>query len=170
MPAGFPVTELRRQGGFLSGKRSIFLAAVGVWAAWLYGAPAHAQEVRGELSLLGQVREGDQSRQTEAPTDLYGDISGTHRGAGFDTYFRLERDFGLDHTATDFYAGAVRLPSTVPGIDVTLGRQFLTTGPGGAFVADAGKIRVDPAGQPVGFTVYGGQPRYFEPTFSSESL
>lgn len=154
----------------MSRKRSIVLVALGLWAGGLACAPARAAEVRGDLSLLGQVREGDQSRETEAPTDLYGNIVGTDHGANLETYFRLERDFGLGQTATDFYGGSVHLPSTVAGIDVTLGRQFLSQGPGGAFVADAGKIRVDPQAAPVGFTVFGGQPRYFEPTFSSESL
>jgi hypothetical protein len=151
-------------------KGAILIVTLGLWAGWLSCAPAKAAEVRGDLSLLGQVRDGDQSRETEAPTDLYGNFIGSNHGADLETYFRLERDFGLGHTATDFYAGALHLPSTNPGIDVTLGRQFLTLGPGGAFVADAGKIRVDPIGAPIGFTVFGGQPRYFEPTFSSESL
>jgi hypothetical protein len=151
-------------------KRWIFLVTLGLLAGWLICAPAKAAEVRGDLSLLGQVRDGDQSRETEAPTDLYGNLIGSHRGGDFETYFRLERDFGLDHTETDFYAGVLHVPSTIPGMDVTLGRQFLTLGPGGAFVADAGKIRVDPIGAPLGFSVFGGQPRYFEPTYSSESL
>ena len=151
-------------------KGAILIVTLGLWAGWLSCAPANAAEVRGDMSLLGQVRQGDQSRETETPTDLYGNFIGSNHGADFETYFRLERDFGLGHTQTDFYAGALHLPSTNPGIDVTLGRQFLTLGPGGAFVADAGKIRVDPVGAPVGFTVFGGQPRYFEPTYSSESL
>jgi hypothetical protein len=151
-------------------KRWIVLVTLGLWAGSLICAPAGAVDVRGDLSFLGQVRDGDQSQQTEAPTDLYGNFIGSHNGSDFETYFRLERDFGLGHTETDFYAGALHLPSTNPGIDITLGRQFLTLGPGGVFVADAGKIRVDPVGQPIGFTVFGGQPRYFEPTVSAATL
>jgi hypothetical protein len=141
------------------------------WAGLLWCLPALAQEVSGRVSVLGQVRDGDQSRQTEAPADLYGDlgVTGLRHGTSIDTYFRLERDFGLARNATDFYAGAMRVPGAIPGVDFTLGRQFLSEGPGGAFVADAGKIRIDRGG-PVAFTIFGGQPRYFEPTFSSERL
>ena len=50
--------------------------------------------------MLGQVRDGDQSRQTEAPIDLYGDfgVAGLPHGTTLDTYFRLEHDFGLNQT------------------------------------------------------------------------
>jgi hypothetical protein len=104
--------------------------------------------------------------------DLYGNLGagGLYGGASLDTYFRLERDFGLDHTATDFYAGALHVPSgTIPGVSFTIGRQFLSEGPRVAFVADAGKVNIEPGG-PVGLTIFGGQPRYFEPTYSSENL
>jgi hypothetical protein len=151
-------------------KAWIVLVTLGLGAGWLTCAPANAVDVRGDLALLGQVRDGDQSQQEEAPTDFYGNLIGSHDGGDFETYFRLERDFGLDHTETDFYAGVLHVPSKIPGMDVTLGRQFLTLGPGGVFVADAGKIRVDPVGAPIGFTVFGGQPRYFEPTYSSASI
>lgn len=151
-------------------------ASVLAWALWLCAALlfcpyARAQAVRGELSLLGQVREGDQTRETEAPIDLYGDLSltGLHHGASLGTFFRLERDFGIDDGASDFYAGFLRLPGTVPGLDVTLGRQFLAEGPGGTFVADGGKVRFDP-GWPVSFTLFGGAPRYFEPTYSTDII
>ncbi|MFI5395291.1 MAG: hypothetical protein ACHQ9S_07125 [Candidatus Binatia bacterium] len=155
----------------MSGKRLICCVTLGLWAAGLVCSQAHAVDLHSDLSLLGQVRQGDQSRETEAPTDIYGQIgvNGLYGGASLDTYFRAERDFGLNHTATDFYAGSLRVPGTKPGVEFTLGRQFLSEGPGVAFVADAGKINVDPGG-PVGFTIFGGQPRYFEPTFSSESL
>jgi len=135
----------------------------------LLGSQAHAQTLRGDLSLLGQVRQGDQTQGTEAPTDIYSDLSltGLPQGTNLGSFFRLERDFGTDDGASDFYAGFLRVPGTIPGLDVTLGRQFLSEGPGGVFVADAGKIKFDP-GWPVSFTVFGGAPRYFEPTFSSE--
>jgi hypothetical protein len=132
---------------------------------------AAAQHVRGNLSAFGQVREGDQTRETEAPTYLYGDLGldrlrhGTELGA----VFQLGRDFGIDDGTSDFYAGFARVPAVTPGLDVTVGRQFLSEGPGGAFVADAGKVRFDP-GWPVAFTVFGGRPRYFEPTFSTPIL
>lgn len=148
-----------------------------LWAALLLGcgtmlpAAAAAQELRGLLSAFGQVREGDQTRETEAPTYLYGDLGldrmrhGTELGA----VFQLGRDFGIDDGSSDFYAGFVRVPALAPGIDMTFGRQFLSEGPGGAFVADGGKVRFDP-GLPVAFTVFGGRPRYFEPTYSSPIL
>ena len=105
--------------------------------------------------------------------DLYGNLGATGLlggGASLDTYFRLERDFGLDHTATDFYAGALHVPAgTMPGLSFTVGRQFLSEGPRVAFVADAAKVNIEPGG-PVGLTLFGGQPRYFEPTYSSENL
>jgi hypothetical protein len=142
-----------------------------VWAAWLICVPAHAIELRNDLQLLGQVRNGDQSRQQEAPVDFYGDqgISGLRHGATVDTYYRLSHDFGLGQGPTEFYAGYLRVPGAVPGVDFTVGRQFLSETPGGVFVADAGKVRIDPGG-PVAFTLFGGAPRYFEPTFSSASL
>lgn len=155
----------------MSGKRFIIRVALGLWAGWLCGHRAHAVDLQGDLSLLGQVRRGDQSRETEAPTDLYGNlgVSGLYGGTSLDTYFRVEHDFGLNHTATDFYSGSLRVPGTPPGVDFTLGRQFLNEGLAAPFVADAGKINIEPGG-PVGFTIFGGQPRYFEPTYSSASL
>ncbi len=150
-------------------RRSILLAMLGACVACLMGAPATAADINGNFSLLGQVRQGDQSRETESPTDLYGNLTGTDHGATVETYFRLERDFSLGQTATDFYAGSAHI-SAADGVDITLGRQFINPGPGGVFVADAGKVRFDPKEQPLGFTIFGGQPRYFEPTFSSENL
>lgn len=134
-------------------------------------ASVAAQELRGDISVLGQVREGDQTRQTELPHDLYGDLSltGLHHGSQLDGYFRLNRDFGIDDGDTDFYAGSLRVPGAIPGVDMTLGRQFVNEGPGGVFVADAGKVRIDP-GWPVSFTLFGGVPRYFEPTISTNIL
>jgi len=131
-----------------------------------------AAELRSNLMLLGQVREGDQSRETEAPAVLYGDLSvnGLRHGTSVDTYFGLGHDLARgEGLMTDFYAGSIRVPGAIPGVDVTLGRQFLSETPGGAFVADAGKIRIDRGG-PVALTIFGGQPRYFEPTDSVERL
>lgn len=153
--------------------RQRWFVVLSLWlgAGVLLGAEVRAAELGGSLSLLGQVRRGDQSRETEAPTDLYGDLYGADRRhhADLDTFFRVERDFGLGQTATDLYAAALKVQHPFPGVDFSLGRQFLSEGPGGAFVADAGKIRFD-LGGPVALTVFGGQPRYFEPTFSSENL
>lgn len=142
-----------------------------VWAAGVLCAPARAIELRNDLLLQGQVREGDQSRQQESPVDFYGDqgISGLPHGTTLDTYYRLSHDFGLGQGPTEFYAGYMRVPGAVPGVDFTVGRQFLSETPGGVFVADAGKVRINPGG-PVSFTLFGGAPRYFEPTYSSERL
>jgi hypothetical protein len=142
-----------------------------IGAAWLIGGTsvARASEVRGGLSVLGQVRDGDQSRETETPVNLYG-VLGADRlpgGVSADTYFRLERDFARGDGASDFYAGALRLP--YKGVEMSLGRQIINEVPGGMYVADAGRVRFDP-GWPVVLTLFGGQPRYFEPTYSSESL
>jgi hypothetical protein len=167
----FPLSVGTATGRFASSSVSWSTLGRTVWlcAALLLCSQAHAQTLRGDLSLLGQVREGDQTRETEAPNDIYGDLSltGLHHGTSLGTFFRLERDFGINDGASDFYAGFLRVPGAIPGVDVTLGRQFLSEGPGGTFVADAGKVKFDP-GWPVSFTVFGGAPRYFEPTFSSE--
>ncbi len=132
---------------------------------------ALAIDIQGNFDLLGQVRDGDQSRDTEAPANLYGDtrISGLWARSNIDTFFRLQHDFARDDGATDFYAGYAHVPGAVPGVDITAGRQFLSEGPGSVYVADAGKIRIDP-GWPVSFTVYGGAPRYFEPTYSTNII
>ncbi|MBI4518172.1 MAG: hypothetical protein HY699_20405 [Deltaproteobacteria bacterium] len=137
----------------------------------LLAAAARAQEAAGTLSLRGQVRQGDHTGETEAPHDLYGDLAltGIGHGSRFDTFFRLERDFGSDDGASDFYAGSLQVPGAIPGVGLALGRQFVSEGPGGVFVADAGKVRIDP-GWPVSFTVFGGAPRYFEPTFTTNLL
>ncbi|MFQ5665347.1 MAG: hypothetical protein ACE5I7_02835 [Candidatus Binatia bacterium] len=153
------------------GERSFARVAVCLWALCLVSPRAQAIDLRSNLSVLGQVRDGDFSHETEAPQDLYGDlgVAGLHHGSTFDTFFRLEHDFGRGQGPTDFYAGYLHVPGALPGMDFTLGRQFLSTGPGSAFVADAGKLRID-LGGPLAVSFFGGQPRYFEPTFSSESL
>lgn len=130
---------------------------------------AAAEEVRGRLDLLGQVREGDATRETEAPHDLYGDLvlDGLHHGGRFDTFFRLERDFGTKNDDSEFYLGVLSLRQPLPGVDLALGRQLLTDVPTLALVADAGKVTFG-NGKPFSVSVWGGAPRYFEPTFSSE--
>lgn len=142
-----------------------------VCTTWLLCVPAQAIELRNDLLLLGQVRDGDKSRQQESPIDFYGDqgLSGLPHGTTLDTYYRLAHDFGLGQGPTEFYAGYMRVPGAVPGLDFTIGRQFLSETPGAVYVADAGKVRFDPGG-PVALTIFGGAPRYFEPTFSSPSV
>jgi hypothetical protein len=125
-----------------------------------------AQSLDAQLDALGQVRDGDLTRKTEAPVDFYGDLAaaGLPYGTSIESYFRLNRDLARDDGEADFY---MRVPHLVPGTDVTVGRQFLSEVPGGVFVADAGKITVD-AGLPFTFTAFGGEPRYFEPTYGNE--
>jgi hypothetical protein len=153
------------------GERAIAAMSAGLWLLSLPCSRIDAIELHSDLTVLGQVRDGDQSRETEVPVDLYGDLglADIRHGATVDTYFRLEQDFARNEGATDFYQGSMRVPAAIRGVDFTLGRQFLSEVPGGAYVADGGKLRLDPGG-PVAFTVFGGQPRYFEPTYSAERL
>lgn len=152
----------------MSGERSS--ARWIVWAVCLLCAPAQAIELRNDLLLLGQVRDGDKAfLEQGTPVDFYGDqgISGLPHGTTVDTYYRLSHDdSGLSGGSSNFYAGSMRVPGAVPGLDFTLGRQFLSETPGAVFVADAGKVRIDPGG-PVSFTLFGGAPRYFEPDLAS---
>ncbi len=142
---------------------------LGLCAALLLCRPARAIELRSDLSLLGQVRDNYQTDKTDSPNIIYGDMgaAGLPFGSSFDTYFKLEHNFATGQGPTEFYAGYLQVPNAVTGVNFTLGRQFLSEVPGGTFVADAGKIRFDPGG-PFAFTVFGGQPRYFEPTYSTE--
>ena len=140
-------------------------------------APGHALAVdlRFEPSILGQVRDGDGyfPGSTEVPIELYGDfgLSGLPHGTTFDTYFRLEDDFAnVQHSETDFFSGVIRVPSAPPGLDVQLGRQIVAESPVGLWDADSGQVRVGLGKTPFSLTVFGGQPRYWEPTFSSPSL
>lgn len=154
------------------GERTVAIAVLGAWAAvFAQPAPTHAAELDTDLALRGQVRRGDQSRKDEAPVELDAALAagGLPRGARVETFFRLEHEFGLDENTGDFYAGYLDVPNAIPGVGFTVGRQFLNEGPVGVFVADAAKLRFDPGG-PVAFTLYGGRPQYFEPTFSSEVL
>jgi hypothetical protein len=127
--------------------------------------------VRGDLSLLGQIRQGAVSNDTEIPFDVYGDVgvAGLRHGTTLDTYFRVEQEFGKTFdTEADFYAGVLRIPAAPP-VALSLGRQTISEGPAGVFAADAGNVAIDP-GWPVAFNVFGGQPRYFEPVVGPESL
>jgi len=139
-----------------------------MWGVTLTTAPARAFDLFGDIDVLGQVREGYQNRETEAPVDLYGDLGAARmwHGSDAETYFRLEQDVATGDNTGDFYAGYARVPNLLPGVQTTVGRQFLNEGPGGVFVADAGKVSVD-VGWPVSLTVYGGAPQYFEPTYST---
>lgn len=130
--------------------------------------PARAADLWGDLDLLGQVRESYQHRDTEAPANVYADVGINHLWHASETeaYFRLEQDLAGNQNTSDFYAGYARVPNLLPGVQATVGRQFLNEGPGNVFVADAGKVNVD-VGWPVMFTVYGGAPQYFEPTYST---
>jgi hypothetical protein len=132
------------------------------------GAPGavRAFELSSDLELLGQVRDGDQSRETEAPVDLYPQLGarGLWARTSIDTYARLERDLANDDGDTDFYAGYATIPGAITGVEARAGRQFISQGPGFVYVADAGKVRID-RGWPVALTVYGGAPQYFEPLY-----
>lgn len=125
-----------------------------------------AFEISSDFDLLGQVRDGDQSRETEAPVDLYPQLGarGLWARTSIDTYARLERDLANDDGDTDFYAGYATIPGAITGVEATAGRQFISEGPGFVYIADAGKVRID-RGWPVALTVYGGAPQYFEPTY-----
>jgi hypothetical protein len=141
-------------------------------ALLLYPLRAPAIDLRIEPSILGQVREGYWSGETEAPIEFYGDfgLSGLPHGTTFDTYFRLEEDFARLTGETDFFTGALRIPAAPPGIDLQLGRQIVAESPVGLWDADSGQIRAGIGDTPFSITAFGGQPRYWEPTFSSPSL
>ena len=155
----------------MSGQRLVALVIACVGATSALCPAVEAAEVQADISALGQVREDYPSGKTSSPNDIYGDlgVSGLHHGTSLDTYFRLEHDFGSGQGPTEFYSGTMRVPGAIPGVDFTLGRQILSEAPGSIFLADAGKVRIDP-GWPVAFTLFGGQPRYFEPTYSTERL
>lgn len=151
-------------------------ARAGVAAALLASAaalaPASATELRTDLRVLTQLRRGDQSRDFEAPAILYGDLGlrGLPQGSSIDTYFGLAHDFTRNEGLfTDLYSASLHVPDAVRGVDFTVGRQFLAETPGGAFVADAGKVRFG-LGEHESLTVFGGVPRYFEPTYSTSQF
>ena len=139
------------------------------WAAVLVlrAGELHALEFSGAALVNSQLREREGAAAIEAPTNAYGALIGTnvHHGIGGETYFRLERDWSRADGASDFYLGFARLP--LRGFELSLGRQVLDELPGALYVADAGRLRFDRGG-PVGFSLFGGQPRYFEPLQGAE--
>jgi hypothetical protein len=134
----------------------------------------HAVDLRAQPSILGQVRDGDGylPGKTEAPVELYGDfgVSALPHGTTLDTYFRLERDLANDQGDADFFSGVLRVPAAPPGLDVQLGRQIVAESPVGLWNADSGQIRFGVPKTPLSLTVFGGQPRYWEPDGPSPSL
>jgi hypothetical protein len=149
---------------------SCMLAVLAV--AW---SPARAVDLRFEPSILGQVRNGDGyfDGPTEFPVELYGDLglSNIRHGTTLDTYFRLQDDFAnANNTETDFFSGVLRVPAALPGWDLQLGRQIVAESPVGIWDADSGQMRLNLGNTPFSITAFGGQPRYWEPIFSSPSL
>jgi len=141
--------------------------------AVMLSAPAvGAFDIRLAPSVLGQVRDGYWSGGTEAPNELYGDfgVSRLRHGATIDTYFRLEEDFARWTGETDFFTGALRVPNAPGGLDVGLGRQIVAESPLGLWDADSGQMRFNLGGTPLQFSVFGGQPQYWEPTFGPPIL
>ena len=135
---------------------------------------AAAVDLRFEPSLLGQVRDGDGyfPGSTEVPVEVYGDfgLSDMPHGTTLDTYFRLEDDLAnINDAEGDFFAGSLRVPSAPGNLDIQLGRQVVAESPVGMWDADSGQIRVGLGKTPVSLTVFGGQPQYWEPIFSSPS-
>jgi hypothetical protein len=136
----------------------------------LVAPPARAIDLRFEPSILGQVRDGDGyfPGSTEVPVELYGDfgLSGLPHGTTLDTYFRLQDDFAnANNTETDFFAGAIRMPSAPGNLDVQLGRQVVAESPVGMWDADSGQVRVGLGDSPFSVTAFGGQAQYWEPIF-----
>lgn len=138
--------------------RRLFLVLVGC----LPVLPAAAADLQGNLTGLSQVRRGDQSRRGEVPTELYGTVSADrlHHGISGDTFFRVGEDLSRGRGSGDLYTASIRLPFR--GLETSLGRQVLSDVPGGFFVVDGGRLRFDGGGK-VGFSLFGGVPRYFEP-------
>jgi len=135
---------------------------------------AAAVDLRAEPSILGQVRDGDGylNGSTQMPVELYGDfgLSALPHGTTLDTYFRLEQDLANGRNGeTDFFTGALRVPSAPGGLDMQLGRQIVAESPVGLWDADAGQVRVGLGKSPFSLTVFGGQPRYWEPIYGSAS-
>jgi hypothetical protein len=147
--------------------------AVGAALALLLPLAARAVELRTDLPVLGQVRSGDgyMDGGTQAPIELYTDmgLSGLPRGITLDTYARLEEDFANYDGKAEFYSGVVRMPAARPGLDVSLGRQIVSEVPLNIYDADSGTARLN-LGGPYSISVFGGQPQYWEPTYSSPSL
>jgi hypothetical protein len=157
----------------LRGVIARILWSAALMACWPSGQ-ARAADVEAHEKLVGQVRDSYQTGDAEAPFWIYSDL-GLNRlrhGINFETFFSLDENFGPNDGGADFFAGVLHAPTAIPMLEMSLGRQFLSEGPRGANLADAGRVTFDPstAGVPVAFSVYGGAPRYFEPTFSSPSI
>jgi hypothetical protein len=150
----------------MTGGRCIAVVSCVLAATVLPQGLARAVELHADLPVLGQVRQGYLSNGTEAPIELFGDLglSGLRHGTTLDTYFRLQEDFAQLEGETDFYSGVLRVPAAIPGLDAQLGRQIVSNAPTTIFDADAGQVGFTPDGSPVAFNVFGGAPRYFEPT------
>jgi hypothetical protein len=147
--------------------------ALGAALSLLLVRPARGVELRTDLPVLGQVRNGDgyMDGGAQAPIELYTDmgLSGLPRGITLDTYARLEEDFANYNGQADFYSGVLRMPAARPGLDVQLGRQIVSEVPLNIYDADSGQVRLS-LGGPYSVSVFGGQPQYWEPTYSSPSL
>lgn len=140
--------------------RAALLSLCGLWA--LFTGSARAAQWDARLDTLGQVRDGDLSSRTESPVNLYGSLAGEgmHHGLGGETYFRIERDWSRAQTTSDFYLG--RAEAAFAGLQFSLGRQTLEDLGAGFLVADAGRLTFD-RGTGWAVSIFGGQPRYFEP-------
>src|SRR5258706_7861868 len=151
--------------------------SVAMWVLAALCMPLHAAtavDLRSDLSLLGQVRDGDGyfPGSTQVPVELYGDfgLSALPHGATVDTYFRLEQDLANGQNGeTDFFTGVLRVPAAPPGLDVQLGRQIVAESPVGLWDADARQVRGGLGTSPFSLTVFGGQPRYWELIYGSAS-
>ncbi len=123
---------------------------------------AYAAQWEGSAELLGQVRDVDIGTRAESPTNLYGALAADriHHDTGGETYFRAERDWSRANTDADFYLGRAELG--LRGLQFSLGRQAIETAGVGFWVADAGRLTFD-RGVGWAVSVFGGQPRYFEP-------
>lgn len=147
-------------------------SALPVFCFFLFGAAAaSAVEIRADFPVLGQVRDGYLSGETEAPMEIYGNLglSRLRHGTTLDTYFRLEEDFARLNGQADFYSGVLRVPNAVPWMDAQLGRQIVAEAPANIFDADSGQLRFA-LGGPFWLTAYGGAPRYFEPSSGMPGL
>jgi hypothetical protein len=161
--------------GSISARRGIAILSCVVGALLLPTLPARAVDLFFHPSILGQVRNGNGyfDGPTEVPVELYGDLglSNFHHGITLDSYFRLQDDFAnANNTETDFFSGVLRMPAVRPGWDVQLGRQIVAESPVGVWDADSGQMRLNLGNTPFSVTAFGGQPRYWEPIFSSASL
>lgn len=141
-------------------------------ALLLARAPARAVELRFAPTLMGQVRDDYFSGQTQTPTEIYGDLGLSRMpwNSTLDTYFRLQEDWSDLESETDFFSGVLRVPDAVRGLDFQLGRQIIAQSPIGLWDADSGQIGVGIPDTPYSMTIYGGQPRYWEPTYGPTKL